>query len=482
MPDPNWSQALRTVAPELTLTIVALIVLVLDLVAGRGRKGALAAIAVVGTLLALGWSVSLWGERLVAYGGMVVADNYSLFFNIAFLAITVLTILLSTSYLRREEADLSEYYVLLLFCTLGMMLMAKGLDLIVIFLGLEILSISNYVLAGFLRTRLQSNESALKYFLLGSFSSAFFLYGIALIYGTTGSTNLGRIAQALQANRDPGPLFQVGMALLLVGFAFKVASVPFHMWTPDAYEGAPTPITAYMSVGPKAAAFAAFLRVFSQPLAAMQGEWAVVLWVLAALTMTVGNVVAIAQPNIKRMLAYSSIAHAGYLLVPMVASGELGTSSLLFYVLAYAFTTLGAFAVVILLSRKGEAGYEIAGYAGLGYTHPVLALAMTLFMLSLGGIPPTAGFVAKFYIFSAAVKAGYIWLTVIGVLTSAVSLYYYLRIVVLMYMREPAEESSAATLTAGPLVTLAIAAFAVLLMGLFPGSIFTLAQSSVFGL
>ena len=355
---------------------------------------------------------------------MVVQDNYSLFFKLIFLITAGLTILMSIRFLKLEGFEHGEYYVLLLFATVGMMLMASAADLIIIFLGLETFSLAIYVLAGFFRTQVKSNESSLKYFLLGAFSTGFLLYGIALIYGATGTTNLKGIYEFVRKiDLLTDPLLLIGMGLLIVGFGFKVASVPFHMWTPDVYEGAPTSVTAFMSVGAKAAGFAAFLRVFLYSLSSLQTDWVWILWVLAVLTMTLGNIVAIAQKNIKRMLAYSSIAHAGYILVAMVAASELGTASVLYYLLAYAFMNLGAFGVVILYGRKGEENILIGDYSGMASKYPLLAAAMAIFMFSLAGIPPTAGFVGKFYIFSAAVKAGYIGLAIIGVLNSALSVY-----------------------------------------------------------
>jgi NADH-quinone oxidoreductase subunit N len=384
---------------------------------------------------------SLWGQSHYAFNRMVVQDNYSLFFKVLFLITAGLSILMSIRFLEREGFEYGEYYILLLFATVGMMFMASAADLIIIFLGLETFSLAIYVLAGFFRTQPKSNEASLKYFLLGAFSAGFLLYGIALIYGATGTTNLKGIYEFVSKNHFlSDPLLLIGMALLIVGFGFKVASVPFHMWTPDVYEGAPTSVTAFMSVGAKAAGFAAFLRVFLYSMSSLQTDWVWILWVLAVLTMTLGNLVAIAQKNIKRMLAYSSIAHAGYILVAMVAASEVSTASILYYLLAYAFMNLGAFGVVILYGRKGEENILITDYSGMASRYPLLAAAMAIFMFSLAGIPPTAGFVGKFYIFSAAIKAGYIGLAIIGVLNSALSVYFYLRVTVMMYMRNPEKE------------------------------------------
>jgi len=388
--------------------------------------------------------------------------------------------LISIPYVRRTGMDRGEYYALLLFSTLGMMIMAGSLDLITIFLGLETLSISLYILAGFLREQLKSNESALKYLLLGAFASGFVLYGIALIYGATGSINLKRVAEVVAAGKVASPtLLIIGMGLLIIGFGFKVASVPFHMWTPDVYEGAPTSVTAFMIAGTKAAAFAAFLRILMTALPVLQPDWSRILWVLAVLTMTVGNVVAIAQSNIKRMLAYSSIAHAGYILVALVAAGKLGSGSVLFYLVAYTFMNLGAFAVVVALARQEGERLTIDEYAGLGLRYPFLGAAMALFMFSLAGIPPTGGFMGKFYIFSAAIQANYIGLAVIGVLNSVISAYYYLRVTVVMYMGQGEAEPAAGRLSPALTLAVLIAIVGTLQLGLFPSRIFEVALRSV---
>jgi NADH-quinone oxidoreductase subunit N len=413
----------------------------------------------------------------------VVTDNYSLFFKVIFLITTGLTVLMSIRYLKDEESEHGEYYILVLFAAVGMMFMASAADLIIVFLGLETFSLSLYVLAGFFRTNPKSNESSLKYFLLGAFSTGFLLYGIALIYGATGTTNLKGIYEFLR--RTPAlldPLLLIGMGLLIVGFGFKVASVPFHMWTPDVYEGAPTSITAFMSVGPKAAGFAAFLRVFLYAFSSLQTDWVWILWVLAVLTMTLGNVVAIAQKNIKRMLAYSSIAHAGYILVAMVAADELSTASVLFYILAYAFMNLGAFGVIILFGKKGEENINLSDYSGMASKYPLLAAVMALFMFSLAGIPPTAGFVGKFYIFSAAVKAGYLGLAIIGVLNSALSVYFYLRVTVMMYMRNPEKELTGLDPSPAMVIALIIAVFGTLQIGITPSHYLNLAKQSILAL
>ncbi len=479
IPAVNWS----AIGPELILSLTAMGLLILNVLARKGAQRAIPYLSLAGIVLALLFSFTLWGKSAYAFNRMVVLDHYSLFFKMIFLITAGLTVLMSIRFLQEEEFEYGEYYILVLFAAVGMMFMASAADLIIIFLGLEIFSLAVYVLAGFFRTQPKSNESSLKYFLLGAFSSGFLLYGIALIYGATGTTNLKGIYEFLsKIHLFTDPLLLIGMGLLIVGFGFKVASVPFHMWTPDVYEGAPTSITAFMSVGPKAAGFAAFLRVFLYALSSMQTKWVWILWVLAVLTMTLGNVVAIAQKNIKRMLAYSSIAHAGYILVAMVAASELGTASVLYYILAYAFMNLGAFGVVILYGRKGEENINIGDYSGMASKYPLLAAAMAIFMFSLAGIPPTAGFVGKFYIFSAAVKAGYIGLAIIGVLNSALSVYFYLRVTVMMYMRNPEKEFARLDLSPAMVIALIIAVWGTLQMGITPSQYLNLARQSILAL
>jgi NADH-quinone oxidoreductase subunit N len=393
----------------------------------------------------------------------------------------ILTLLMSVSYLNAADIHVGEYYSLTLFAIVGMIVMAAAADLITIFIGLETMSIAVYVLAGIWRQRLQSNEAALKYFLLGAFASGFFLYGIALIYGATGSIQLSKIALYVDTHGGSTMLL-IGIAMLIVGFGFKVAAAPFHVWTPDVYEGAPTTVTAFMAVGVKAAAFAAFARVFLHALGAVHGQWEGILWVLAVLTMTVGNITAIVQNNVKRMLAYSSIAHAGYLLVAMVAGKELGGAALMYYLVAYGLMNLGAFGVIVAVGKKGEPNEEFKDFSGIGFRYPLLGLAMTVFMLSLTGVPPLVGFTGKFYVFSAAVKAGYLWLAVIGVLNSVISAYYYIRVVVHMYMYEG--ENAPEKLSSRPALALAIliAAVGTVLLGVFPSASIALARVSFLSL
>jgi NADH-quinone oxidoreductase subunit N len=469
--------------PMLILTGTALLALVADLwMEGPDREG-LGWIGLAGLVATAITAMTLWNTHISTLSDTLVVDRYGLFFTLLFCVVSGLTLLMSMSYLETTEIQTGDYYSLVLFSTLGMVLMATATDLIVIFLGLEVMSIAAYALAGIARSELRSNEAALKYFLLGAFASGFLLFGIALLYGATGNTSLPQIAQRLtMVGGEQRLLVTAGMALLIVGFGFKVAAVPFHVWAPDVYEGSPTSVTALMAVGIKAAAFAAFARVFMHTLVIFSADWSGVLWVLAVLTMTVGNVTALAQRNIKRMLAYSSIAHAGYLLVGMVAGGEAGGSAMLFYLIAYAFMTLGAFAVVIALGRRGQPNENLDDYNGVGFQSPFLGAAMAVFMLSLSGIPPLAGFVGKFYIFSAAVKSGYVGLAIIGVLNSVVSVYYYVGVLVRMYMTEGTTEVAAPSSRPYLFATLLLTIAGTILLGLFPSSLFEVARQSFLAL
>ena len=407
--------------------------------------------------------------------------GFGLYLNVLFLVSGLAGIALAYDYLKRMGIERGEYYVLLLFTISGMMLMAYAADLIVVFLALELLSIPLYVLAGFARPRLESEEAALKYFLLGAFASGFVLYGVAMTYGATAHTDLQGIVQTIKNGSANPSLLLAGAGLLMVGLGFKVAAVPFHMWTPDVYQGAPSAVTGFMSVGAKAAGFAALLRVFIMAFPSLASSLAPILWTLAALTMVVGNVAAIAQGNIKRMLAYSSIAHAGYILMAFVPFGQAqlvssAIASTLFYLLAYAITSLGAWAVVVALEKAEGKGLELADYAGMARKYPLLSAAMMIFMLSFTGVPPTLGFWGKFYLFRTAIEGGYIGLALIGLLTSLVSAYYYLRVVVIMYMRPGEAEARRETWV--NLVAIAAAA-ATLLLGFLPGPLFELASQAI---
>lgn len=470
--------AVAPILPTLAVVAAALLVLLLDLLPTRGGRAHLATVALAGLVGALVLTVTAWGGRGPAFNHMVVLDNFALFFHLVVGYAAALVVLVSVDYLPRAGVESGEYYGLVLFATAGMLLLVSAADLIVVFLALELMSLSLYVLAGLFRQRREAGEASMKYFLLGVFASAFLLYGIALLYGAAGSTRVDRVAAAAAAGpRDP--LVLLGLGLVLVGFGFKISSVPFHMWAPDVYQGAPTSITAFIATGSKAAAFAALLRVLLTGLRPAQPDAATLLWALAALTMTVGNIVALVQSNLKRLLAYSSIAHVGYMLVGVVAGGPAGAGAVLFYLLAYTFTTAGAFGVVALCHRAGEEAVEIRDYAGLARRHPGLALGLTVFLLSLIGIPPLAGFVGKVYLFGAAVQAGYVGLAVLAGLNSAVAAYYYLRVVVSMYMEEPvgAGASSAGSL-AGSLA-LAVALAGVVLLGVAPAPFADLAQAAV---
>ncbi len=463
---------LGMIEPLLIVSILGILLLLIDLVLPHGKKHLSGYIALAGVLYALMRTAAQWGTSQTGYSGMVALDDLSTLFNLLFLGSTGIVILLSMPFLRKEDVEHSEYYALLLFATSGMMILASGLDLITLFLGIEVLSISLYVLAGFRRDSDASNEAAMKYFLLGAFASSVLLYGIALVYGSTGTTNLAKIAETVSSAGGPIPegLLFAGVALILVGLAFKVAAAPFHMWTPDVYEGAPTPITAFLSAGPKAAAFAALLRTFFIAFGPIQAEWDVVLSVIAALTMTIGNIAAIAQTNVKRMLAYSSIAHSGYVLIGIVAGGAIGGTAAVFYLFAYVAMTLGAFAVIVLLEHKGERGEELRDYGGLGFRYPLIGALLSLSMISLSGIPPTVGFVGKLYLFGAAVQSGHVWLAVVGVLNSAISVFYYLRLMVLMYMREAQEAMPAIRVPVTLGLVLLVTALGTLWPGLFPGA------------
>ena len=466
---------LIALAPVLVLSVFAMLVLVLDLWGGR-NKSLLVFTSLVGLLMT---AISAFAKHPIpaySFNDSYVVDHLSLFFICIFTISSALAILLSVEYNEREGIRAGEYYALILFCTVGMILLASSTDMIMIFLGIEIVSICLYVLAGIRRNDHRSNEAALKYFLLGAFATGFLLYGMTLVYGSTGSTNLFKIAEFVKnPSAQSNPLLMMGLVLLVIGFGFKVASVPFHMWAPDVYQGAPTPVTAFMAVGPKAAAFAAFFRVFADAFPEMSSSWEMLLSIIAVLSMFVGNLGAIMQTNIKRMLAFSSISHAGYILMAVIAKDSLGSSSLLFYMLSYTFMTFGVFGIVIILGRKGEENLEIKNYSGLAYKHPVIALSMTIFLLSLGGLPPFAGFVAKFYLFSAAMQEGLLTLVIIAVLNSAISFYYYLKVVVFMYMKEPEAEFKI-SLTPITLFVILIGVIGTINLGIFPNSIITLAS------
>jgi NADH-quinone oxidoreductase subunit N len=455
------------ILPLLVITIAAVAVLLLGARGDDEESEGLGWLSLAGIIIALILSFGVIGGQASTFSGALVVDNFTAFFYIVILLAAALTVLMSLDYVAEQRLSGAEYYSLVLFATLGMMLMAAAGDLIIIFLGLETMSIAVYILAGMARRDPKSNEASLKYFLLGAFSTGFLLYGIALIYGATGTVKLAQLSAALP-HAGHQPLLILGMGLLIIGFGFKVAAVPFHMWTPDVYEGAPTSVTAFMAVGVKLAAFAGFIRVFMVHLAGVQAEWAWVLWVIAALTVTLGNVIALLQVNMKRLLAYSAIAHAGYILVAMTAGSTAAGAAILYYLLGYAFTNLGAFAVLIALARRGEPNDTINDLRGLSTRHPLLAAAMTILLLSLVGVPPLAGFVGKFYLFSSALQAGYVWLVVIAVVNSVISAYYYLTPVVTMYTGQGGPDIGRVYAHPALVTTIVIAVLATILIGLFP--------------
>src|SRR6267378_6456275 len=501
-PDVN----LWLILPELIVCVVGVVVMLADAFGKPAQRWVTGAISLAGLMAAAissAWLWLSWQGAGAAFNGMIVLDELRLGFTFVFIIVSALTILVSMVWVENERLPAGEFHSLLMFATAGMMFMASAGDLVIVFLGLEILSIATYVMCGFRRTDVRSNESSMKYFILGSFSSAFLLYGIALTYGATstaaglpGTTNIAKIAERLPDAQYPLLLF-AGAAMMLVGFGFKIATAPFHVWTPDVYEGAPTPVTAFMAAGPKAAGFASFIRVFvfGFPLvvasantaigASIHEAWLSVLVVLAILTMSVGNLVAIVQNNVKRMLAYSSIAHAGYALVGFVAAGAASTpdersaalSAVAFYLLAYAIMNMGAFAVVTLIARRGDQQTTVDDYNGIGFASPVLAFSLSLFLLSLLGMPLTAGFMGKIVVFSAALRQGYVWLVVIGVLNTAVSAYYYLRLIIVMFFRDRSTEWSAPRIPASIAWVLALTALGVLYLGMFPGRILSALQT-----
>jgi NADH-quinone oxidoreductase subunit N len=437
---------MNVILPLVVLIAWSCMLLIIDLTIPKDHKGWTAVMAALGLLLSLGISIARFGTAATAFNGMVISDGFASFLNILFLFSGLAAIAVAYDYLKRMDIERGEYYSLLLFSICGMMLMSVANDLIVVFLALELLSIPLYVLAGFARPKLESEEASLKYFLMGAFAGGFVVFGIALIFGATGTTNLSSIFASIGSSTTNLPLLTVGAALILVGFGFKVAAVPFHMWTPDVYHGSPSAVTAFMSVGAKAGGFAALLRIFVSAFPALSTDLTMIIWVIAALTMFLGNVVAIAQSNIKRMLAYSSIAHAGYILMALVPYGNSAVNSdtisaALFYLVAYALTSFGAWAVVIALEKAEGKGLELNDYAGLARKYPLLAASMAVFMLSFIGVPPTLGFMGKFYLFRTVIEGGYLGLALIGVFTSLISAYYYLRVIVIMYMREGEPEA-----------------------------------------
>jgi len=472
------------IAPELIAAITGAVIMLVDAFSKSGARRANAAVSLIGLSLALLSIVGLWSGFLAARGGtyfsgMVVVDSLRLSFSIIVTIVALLSVLLASQFLRDENLPAGEFFALLMFATSGMLMMASAGDLVMVFLGLETTSISTYILAGYRRNDLRANESSVKYFLLGSFSTAFLLYGMALTYGATGTTNIGGIRHAISNESISNPhLLLIGAAMMLVGFGFKVSSAPFHLWTPDVYEGAPTLVTAFMATGPKAAVFAAFLRVFAVGLSAptagvgleLHTTWISAVAVIAALTMTVGNVIALSQTNIKRMLAYSSIAHAGYALVGFITGNY---APVVFYMLTYAVMTLGAFAVVQVLARAGDIKTEISDYAGIGFEVPALSFSLAIFLLSLAGIPPTGGFLGKFYLFTSTWEAmpDFRWLVIVAVLNSIISVYYYIYPIVVMFFRPLPQRFTRPSVSAGVMIALIITVVGTFYLGLLPNRI-----------
>ncbi|MEK7305201.1 MAG: NADH-quinone oxidoreductase subunit N, partial [Nitrospirota bacterium] len=435
---------LFAILPELLVVFAACAVLALDPITPSSKKDGLAWLSLGTMAVCMGLTAARFGSPTTAFGGLVVIDNYSCFWKLLLYFVTGLTILLSFSYLKEERIYLGEYYGFILLALSGMMVMVSGTDLLTIYLGTELMSLSLYVMAGLKRAEAKSLEASAKYFVLGAFSSGILLYGISLLYGSAGSTQLPAIAAAIAGRSLDDPLLLFATILIAVGFSFKLAVVPFHMWTPDVYQGAPTSVTAFMAVASKAASFGAFMRVFVEGLGGVRANWSLMFLLLCVVTLILGNIVALVQTNVKRMLAYSSIAHAGYALIGVVAAGRLApaesssaVASVMLYIALYAFMTFGAFTIIAMLRKGGLEGDEIEDFSGLAKRHPFAALLMLVFMVSLAGIPPTAGFIGKFYVFMSAVQAGLTWLAVLALVFAAISAYFYLRLVMVMYMREP---------------------------------------------
>jgi NADH-quinone oxidoreductase subunit N len=471
----------RLLAPLLVVVSWATVLLLVDVFAiPDGRKRITGYLAIGGFVVAALTALPLWNVGGSTFSDMIVLDNYALTLTWIFLLIGALSIAMALDYLPRQGIEQGEFYPLIMFAVAGMILMAQGTDLIVLFLGLETLSITLYILTGFAYPRLTSEEAAMKYLVLGAFAAGFFVYGIALIYGAIGTVNLNGMADYLARQTLAGEdqtLLLIGAGLVLIAFAFKVALVPFHMWTPDVYEGSPTPVAAFMSVGTKGAALAALLRILAA-MPELEPYWLPVLAALAAATMMIGNLGALVQTNVKRMLAYSSVGHAGYILLGVIVANAFAAQAFLFYLLAYALTNLGAFAVVIALEQRGELDWSLDDFSGLFQRHPMLAVAMAMFMFSLAGVPPTAGFIAKFYVFTAAWEGGLGWLALVGVISSAIAAFFYLRVVVRMFMQEPVRDVEL-SLNRGLTFNISLAAIATILIGLIPTPIIFLIERSL---
>jgi NADH-quinone oxidoreductase subunit N len=479
---------LFAILPELLVVFAACAVLALDPITPSSKKDGLAWLSLGTMAVCMGLTAARFGSPTTAFGGLVVIDNYSCFWKLLLYFVTGLTILLSFPYLKEERIYLGEYYGFILLALSGMMVMVSGTDLLTIYLGTELMSLSLYVMAGLKRTEAKSLEASAKYFVLGAFSSGILLYGISLLYGSAGSTQLPAIAAAIAGRSLDDPLLLFATILIAVGFSFKLAVVPFHMWTPDVYQGAPTSVTAFMAVASKAASFGAFMRVFVEGLGGVRANWSLMFLLLCVVTLILGNIVALVQTNVKRMLAYSSIAHAGYALIGVVAAGRLApaesssaVASVMLYIALYAFMTFGAFTIIAMLRKGGLEGDEIEDFSGLAKRHPFAALLMLVFMVSLAGIPPTAGFIGKFYVFMSAVQAGLTWLAVLALVFAAISAYFYLRLVMVMYMREPETVTALSPrFVSSPAlsIVLACAIAGVVFFGFYPDPIVNLATQA----
>jgi len=469
----------NAILPELIIGVTLFIAAVIDAFTNN-KKWFVGLVTLIGMGTGIALSIYLWGNKFISFSQMVSLDEFSLLLFITVLIAGFITVLVSLKYVDSIESDAGHFYLLLLSSILGMMFLVSATNLIVLVLALELMSLSIYPLVGFTRDRLTSLEGSMKYLILGAFATAFMLYGIALIYSTLGTTNFYTIANVLATSQNvtANIVMMAGVAMILIGFSFKVALVPFHAWTPDAYQGAPAPITGFMAAAVKAASFAAIIKVLIVVLNTFQIPVSEAMWWLSAITMFLGNVIAVVQKNVKRMLAYSSIAHAGYIVVGLVPETPYGMSSAVFYLISYTFTIVGAFAIITYLEKNDGTGTEISDFSGLNNTHPMLSILMTIFMLSLAGIPPTAGFMAKFYVFSSAIKNGYIGLAIFGILTSVISLYYYLRIVYAMYFEEP-ETKTTLPVPVGISVGLLISLWGVIQLGILPADIMNLAVQSI---
>ncbi len=470
--------SLQALFPLLTVVVGALLIILLEVIFKRENKNYLAFVSLISLVLCGYFAIRSWDKNFSYFNGHLALDNIALLFSLILIIATIFVTLISLKYLTLQNTNHGEYYALLLLALSGMLIMVSSQDLLVIFLGLEVLSMSSYALAGLKRDDPKSTEAALKYFLLGSFASAFLVYGLALLYGVAGSINIPAIISSFESGDSIGPMAYAGLGLVIIGLGFKIAVIPFHMWTPDVYQGAPTPVTAFFSIGPKTVGFAVLFRLlYPYWKVAVDNELVhSMLWVIAVLTMVIANLIALRQSNVKRILAYSSIAHAGYLMVAILAQD---TSSLLFYFVVYLFMNIGAFSALIAMGNHGEEYQELEDFAGIGFKYPWIGATFAVFLFSLAGLPPTGGFLAKFYVFSAAVREGLITLVIIGVLASLISVYYYLRIIVYMYMREPSREVSVYLENPALFLVLFLCLYGVLQLGIFPGNILIIIRQTV---